>query len=254
MKIIRNIALATSVFATTWTSGALAQEEAAKPAPVEAFYCDLKPGMMMKDLMKVSERFSKWAKKHDPQYAAWILTPQFGEFAAGPQFIWLGSHPSGDVMGKGLDRWQADGGDIQEDFNSVMSCAAHGLATSVEVHAPDGPPEDGVVMFSECSIADGGDWNKAIAAHKQYAAAMRGLGAKNSNWMFFPMLGGSSERDFDYWAVSTFANWTQFFSAYEIYVNGGGWQKGMESLKGAASCARGSASVWDVKMVHKPAS
>jgi hypothetical protein len=66
------------------------------------------------------------------------------------------------------------------------------------------------------------------------------------------MLGGSSERDFDYWSVSTFTNWTAFFAAYELYINGGGWQKGMASLKDVADCAHGSASVWDAKRVHEP--
>ncbi|WP_133125916.1 hypothetical protein [Pseudohalioglobus lutimaris] len=253
MTAIRTVVLGITAVLIAWAPAALTQEGGAKPAPVEAFYCNLQPGKSMKDLMKVAGSFSRWAGKNDPTYAAWILTPQFATFTDGPQLIWLGSHPSGNHMGKGLDAWQAGGGDIQEEFNEVIACGQHGLASSVEINAPDGPPEDGVVMFVECSMADEGEWQKAIAGHKKYAAAMRSLGAKNSNWVFFPMLGGSSDRDFDYWSVATFSNWTDYFAAYEIYMTGGGWQKGMESLKGAATCAAGSATVWDAKMVHKPA-
>ena len=205
----------------------------------------------MKDLMQVTERFNKWANKNDPGYSAWILTPQFAQFTETPQVVWLGAHESGNNMGKGLDAWQASGNDIQEAFNSVMTCGIHSVASSVEINVPDGPPGDGVVMFTQCSFADGSDWTKAIAAHKKYSAAMRSMGAKNSNWLFFPMLGGLRDRDFDYWGVATFKSWTDFFAAYEIYVNGGGWQKGMELMNGVADCGVGSATAWDVKLVRQ---
>lgn len=252
MTAIRTVVLGITAVLIAWAPAALAQESGAKPAPVEAFYCNLQSGKNMKDLMKVAGDFSSWASKNNPTYAAWILTPQFATLTEGPEFIWLGSHPSGNEMGKGMDAYMASAGDVRDDFNKVIDCSQHGLASSVPINAPDGPPSDGVVMFAECSMAEGGDWQKAIAGHRKYAAAMRSLGAKNSNWVFFPMLGGSAGRDFDYWSVSTFSNWTDYFAAYEIYINGGGWQKGMESLKGAATCAAGTASVWDAKLVHKP--
>lgn len=251
MKTYATAALMFTVAVSTWMQSAQAQDEGAKPAPVEAFFCNLQDGKGMKDLMQVSERFSKWAKKNDPEYSAWILTPELAQFGEAPQVIWLGSNPSGNSMGEGLEAWKASGNAIQEEFNSVMACGAHSVASSVTINAPDGPPGDGVVMFTQCSIADGSNWMKATEAHKKYSAAMRALGAKNSNWMFFPMLGGTSDRGFDYWGVSTFNNWTDFYSAYEIYVNGGGWQKGMEALKGAANCEAGSPSVWNVKLVRK---
>jgi len=226
---------------------------ATPPSPIEAFYCSLQPGKSMKDAMQVAQRFSKWADKNDKEYSAWMLTPQFAQFEEVPQLIWLGSYPSGDQMGKGMDAWQASGNDIQKDFDNVMACAGHALASSVEINAPDGPPGDGVVMFTECSMAEGSDRKKAVGAHKKYSAAMRSMGAKNSNWMFFPMLGGTADRDFDYWGVVTFNNWTDYFAAYEIYVNGGGWQKGMAIMNGVANCGQGTATVWDVKLVRKGA-
>lgn len=254
MKAIATALMIFTAALSTWTQSVQAQEAGAKPAPIEAFFCNMVPGKSMKDLMQVAQRFSKWADKNDSSYSAWILTPQFAQFREAPQVIWLGSNPSGNAMGKGLDAWQATGDDIQEAFNAVMQCGAHAVASSVEVNAPDGTPGDGVVMFTQCSIAEGSDWSKAVAAHKKYSAAMRGLGAKNSNWMFFPMLGGTTDRGFDYWGVSTFNNWSDFFAAYELYVNGGGWQKGMEALKGVATCEAGSPSVWDVKLVRTGAS
>lgn len=256
MKTFATAVLMFTVTVTTWSQSAEVQAQGASgPAPVEAFYCNMQPGKGMKDLMQVAGRIGKWADKNDPTYSAWILTPQFGLGAELPDVIWLGSNPNGNEFGKGLDAWQATGGDLGEAFNAVVDCSAgHVMASSVEVNAPDGPPGDGVVMFTQCSIADGSDWSKAVGAHKKYSAAMRSLGAKNSNWLFFPMLGGSADRDFDYFGVSTFKSWTDYFAAYELYVSGGGWQKGMEILNGVAECGQGSATVWDVKLVRQGAS
>lgn len=251
MKMNKAAALLFSIALGCWTQGALAQANASKAAALEAFFCNFQPGKGMKDLMAVANTFNKWASKNDPGYSAWILTPDFGQFATLPQVVWLGSNASGNEMGKGLDGWKSSGNDIQKDFDSVIACGSHSVASSVEINAPDGPPGDGVVMFSQCSIAEGSDWQKAIAAHKKYATAMRGLGTKGSNWLFFPMIGAPAEMPFDYWGVSTFKSWTDYFSAYEIYVNGGGWQKAMESMQGAASCAAGSPSVWSVKLVRQ---
>ena len=234
-----------------WTQQTLAQD--AGPSPVEAFFCNLQEGKGMKDLMAVTDRFKKWADKNDPDYSAWILTPRFAQFRDAPGVIWLGSNPKGNSMGKAIDKWIATGKDIQEDFNDVMTCGAHAVASSVEINVPDGPPENGVVMFTQCSIAEGSDWSKAVEAHKKYSAAMRSLGAKNSNWLFFPMIGGTQDRNFDYWGVSTFKSWTDYFAAYELYVSGGGWQKGMEALKGVAACEVGSPTVWDFKLVRQGA-
>jgi len=252
MKAYSVAVLMFTMIVPIWTPTATAEEAAATgPAPIEAFYCNLQPGKSMKDLMQVAGRFSKWADKNEPDYSAWILTPQFAVGGLAARVIWLGSSQSGNSFGAGLDAWQATGGDIQDAFDSVVDCSAgHGLASSVEINAPDGIPGDGVVMFSQCRIAEGSSWDRAVGAHKQLSAAMRGLGAKNSNWLFYPMLGGG-DMDFEYWSVATFKNWTDYFAAYELYVSGGGWQKAMEILKGAVTCGPRSPTVWDVKLVRK---
>lgn len=241
-----------SVAVTTWIQPTQAQDAAATPpAPVEAFYCNMQEGKSQKDLMKVAERFSKWADKHDPSASAWVLTPQFGMGAEQPDFVWLGSNPSGSQWGSGLDAWQASGGDIQAAFNDIVDCSmGHVMASSVEISVPDGPPGDGVVMFAQCNIDEGSDWSKAIAAHKSFAGAMRGMGSKASSWIFFPMLGGGNP-DYDYLTVSTFKNWSDYGAAYDLYVTGGGWQKAMEIYKGVVTCGQRPPTVWDVKLVRQ---
>ena len=254
MKVIIKAVLMCAAALPFWSQTALSQAEQAKPGPVEAFFCKFQPGKGMADLMPVAQRFAKWADQNDSSYSAWILTPAFGQFTELPQVIWLGANPTGNDMGKGQDTWRKSGGDLQKAFDSVIACGAHSVASSVPINVPDGNPGDGVVMFTQCSVDDDGDYMKVVAAHKQYSKAMRALGAKNSNWLFFPMIGAPAEMDFDYWGVSTFPSWSDFFAAYEIYVNGGGWQKGMELLNDVAECDSGSPSVWDVKLVRQGAS
>lgn len=82
-----------------------------------------------------------WADENYPDYSAWILTPQFGQFDELPEVLWLGSNASGNAMGKGLEAYLASGNDIQKEFDSVIDCGAHALASSIEINAPDSPPE-----------------------------------------------------------------------------------------------------------------
>jgi hypothetical protein len=238
-----------------WTQAARAETaSAASPAPIEAFYCNMLPGKSMKDLMPVAERISKWADKNDPGYSAWLLTPQFGMGDKLPQVIWLGSAASGGAFGKGLDAWQATGGELAAAFGNVVDCSpGHVLASSVEISAPDGIPGDGVVMFTQCDIAEGSNRMDAIKAHKAFASEMRALGSKGSSWIFFPMLGGS-DPGYDYLGVSTFRNWSDYFDAYETYVNGGGGAKAATIFSGKADCNKVTPTVWDVKLVRKAAS
>lgn len=227
------------------------ESKAVPPAPVEAFYCNMKEGKTSKDLMAVADRFSKWADENDPSSSAWILTPEFGMGAELPDLIWLGSNPSGSHLGKGMDAWRATGGDIAEGFSSVVDCSmGHVLASSVEVSAPDGPPGDGVVMFSQCELDDDGNRMKALAAHKAFSGAMRAMGAKGSNWMFFPMLGGGDPK-YDYMTVSTFNSWADYGAAYDIYVTGGGAQKAREAYEDVTNCNLRPPTVWNVKLVRQ---
>lgn len=243
--------LAAAFVFTATQFGQVQAQEAPPPAPIEAFYCNFHDGKSMKDLEPVATRLNNWAVENDPTYSAWILTPVFGIGKQLPQVVWLGSNPSGNAFGKGLSAWLSTGRDIQTAFDAVIDCGmGHFLASSVEINAPEGIPGDGAVMFSQCKLENGANPVKAIEAHRALSRDMRSLGARNSNWAFFPMLGGG-DIDFDYWGVSTFKSWQDYFDAYEIYVNGGGQQKFAQHLGGISNCNDPTPTVWNVKLVRK---
>jgi hypothetical protein len=245
LTILCSLAMATGF----WTQTGQAQD-AAGPVPLEAFYCNMQEGKSMKDLAPVLASFSSWADKNDPGYTAWLLTRQFGLASELPDVIWLGSNPSAEKFGKGMDAWRAGGGEVQAAFNKVVDCSlGHVLASSIEIAAPDGPPGDGVVMFTECELDDDGSLSGAAKVHQGIAGELRKMGAKNSNWMLVPMLGGG-DLEYDYLGVATFPSWGDFFAAYEMYVNGGVMQKAMKAMDDIADCRDRTPTVWDVKLVR----
>ena len=229
---------------------AVQAQEAGASSPIEAFYCNIREGKDRKDIEKAIDKFNAWSDASDENdgYMAWMMVPQFATHPDTPDLIWLGSWENGVEMGKGIGAYLAEGADIQASFEAALDCSGHALASSVEINAPNGPPENGVVMFNQCSYADGKNYQDAMGAHKANAAAMTEMGSKGSSWMFFPMIGSNTE-SFDYWAVTGFQNYPDFGAAYEMYVNGGGWQKAMGIMQGNVTC--GDPTVWDAYLVRK---
>jgi len=223
-----------------WTQSVLAQQAQDKAVPVEFFACNYEDGKGLADLKKVGKKFSAWADKEDSKYSAWILTPQFHndlDF----EVAWMGAWPDGAAFGKSQDGWMSGGKDMANEFAKVIDCSQeHQLVTSAVVNAPKGPPGDGVVMFSACTMVPGVSPVDALPAHRKAAALMKDMGSKGMSWLFFPGL-GSGDIDFTYWRVMAFQNYSDMGAAMELYFNGGGWQKVMGILGGVSTCNTGSA-------------
>lgn len=225
-------------------------QESAPIVPVEMFYCDFREGKAMKDLTAVASDFAKWAKKRG-DYSAWIITPQFRTTEATWEVGWLGSWTSGAGMGAGIDAYRAEGGKLAAAFDEVITCSGHGLASSMEIHAPSGPPDDGLVWFSSCSLDEDASMADALKAHGQYSAAMRDMGATGgSSWAFVPTLGGGSP-DFDYYHVSAWTRYADFGKGYDLYFNGGGLAAMEEATDDVVSCD--APRIYDARLVVRAA-
>ncbi|TDG12720.1 hypothetical protein E2F43_14180 [Seongchinamella unica] len=223
---------------------ATAQDDGAV-VPVEWFSCNFRDGKDLEDLDKVNARFNKWADKNDSGYSAWLMFPNLHsgvEFDLG----WLGSWPSGADFGKGMDAFMQSP-ELMDAFNEVVDCSiGHGMASSAVINAPDGPPDNGVVIFSSCTHKEGKSFDDSFGAHKAMSEAMQGMGSKGASWLFYPGLG--SNVDFDYWQVIAFKNYSDLGLTTEMYTNGGGWKKAAEILGPVVSC--GGTSVWDARLVR----
>jgi hypothetical protein len=223
------------------------QAQDGKGVPVEFFACNWQDGKGMADLEKVGKKFSQWADKNDTGYSAWILTPQFHSAEVGFDVGWLGSWPSFNDFGKGQDTWMAGGRELGADFGEVIDCQSHGSATSAVVNAPDGPPDNGVVMFAQCTLQEGKSPTEALPAHRAAGKAMKAMGSKAASWLFFPGM-GSGDIDFHYWSVLAFKSYSDLGAASEMFFNGGGWEKVRGTLAPVSRCR--SPAVFDARLVR----
>jgi hypothetical protein len=215
------------VFAMEWTTSA---------APVDFRACNYRDGKTLADLQKVSAKFRDYANKNDLAYSAWLLVPEYHtgiDFDVG----WLGAWPNSEAYGVSMERWKSNGRQLQAEFSQVIDCSSrHEMALSRPINAPQGTPEDGVLMFYACSLSDGVDIDKAYAAHLKAGTEMKGLGSLAVSWMFLPAI-GAAQADFDYYHVIGFYRYSDMGATMEMYFNGGGIQKQQAILGKVSSCA-----------------
>lgn len=225
------------VFAAALNYGqpANAQDGQVKAAPVDFRACSFRDGKDMDDLDEVTENFRTYANKHDFNYAAWTLIPQF-QSAVPYDIGWLGSWPSNEAFGISMEKWMTTGKELAAQFDQVMDCGSrHELALWVPVTAVDSTPEDGVLMISQCSLSDGNSLDDAYEAHIEFGNHMRGLGSMASSWLFYPAMGTGSV-DFDYYHARAFYRYSDLGAAMELYSNGGGYQVEQEVLAPVSDC------------------
>ena len=204
--------------------------------PVELYICSLKDGKSMDDIKKLDARYVKWADKHDKDYSTWRLQPIFRTLDPEMSFDlgYIGSWSSGASMGAGMDAWPGTNDGLGADYGKTMDCS-HMLVASAEVHAPNGPPKDGMVWFSSCAVDEESSAEAAFEAHKKSAAGMAAKGSKAQSWLFYPGL-GFGKIDFDYYQVVSFGNAKELGGGFDMYYNKGGWKDAAGAMTGVAEC------------------
>lgn len=244
-NIWKTVVAVVAVSSLGLTTQAWSQDKSPAVMPVELYSCTFNEGKGMDDLNKVTEKFRKWSKKNQSGYSAWTITPNFraadGEFDVG----WIGSSQTSDAFGKGMDNWVNDNDGLAAAFNDVISCS-HSLVSSVAINAPDGPADNGVVMFSSCTRAEGKNDRDAYEAHKGFSDAMRAMGGKGQSWIMYPAL-GFGKMEFDYYVVTGFQNYAELGEGWNLYTNGKGYEKAAAMMGGVTSCD--SPRVYDARLV-----
>ena len=230
--------IAVSVFVVTGLSGsplAASQEQSVKAGPVELFACTFREGKNYDDLLKLNEKFAKWASKNDPSYSAWTMTPNFRQNEGDFDIGWIGGWADGGAaMGRGQDKWFSSNGGLGEAYWEVIDCS-HSLVSSVPINAPVGAPDNGLVMFASCTLEEGKTAKDSYPAHKKFSAEMVSKGAKGQSWLMYPAL-GFGDTDFDYYAVTSFRNYEELGEAWDLYTNGGGHEAAEGAMAGLVSC------------------
>ena len=214
-----------------------AEGQEMEPAtPIEIFACRYNEGQGPADMEDPVEEFNDWADDADINYSAWTLTPYY----FGPEqefdFLWLGGSPNAKTLGSVQDAWLATGGDIQDEFNEVATCNAHGNFAALQFKKPPERenPSNVVISFSDCNMAEGMTFGDVAPALGEWAAYREGHGSTAGMWVLFPAYGSGGE-EFDFKFVASHQNLADQGADWDQYSEGG-WQKAEELFAGKLEC------------------
>jgi len=223
-----------------WVTANAQEEEQAPPyvTPVDTFACDYNEGKGPADLQQAIAGWNAWMDEQGAtDYGAFTLTPYyFGEGSF--EVAWLGYWTSQEGMGSGIDNYLANGGAAARGFNEVLTCKSHEHWASINIKPPkEGPVPDSIVlMFSNCSLKNEDGYDALFESLDKVTAYQTENNYGNAKWMMWPVFGGGGELDYDFKAVSSFADYTTFGKAYQHRANGGGRQALREIMGDQVDC------------------
>ena len=120
---------------------------------VNALACDYVEGKGIDDLLRVSEKWNGWASKNFSKiYTGNVLTPHYYDESAADVY-WVGFSPSFADQGTTQSEWQTKGANMQEEFDSVMTCKSHSQFAWVQIRDESGDTDTGIVDFSACKMS-----------------------------------------------------------------------------------------------------
>jgi len=202
--------------------------------PVDYLACNFREGKSMADLNPLLEKFRAYANKNDTGYSAWLLTPEYRS-DADYDIAWMGSWPSGVAFGVSMEKWHSTGKQLAGEFAQVVDCGPRVMAMSRPINAPDGTPEDGILLLYACTLNDGKTLKDAYRAHLDFGQWMKANGSLAVSWMFTPAA-GAGDSDVDYYHAAAFYRYSDMGDTMELFVNRGGAEMRAKAIDPVASC------------------
>jgi hypothetical protein len=137
-------------------------------------------------------------------------------------FLWLGVWTDGNAMGQGWDNWNATNDGLMNEFQSIVSCAAHTNFASAAYRLPQGSgtPQNAVLAISDCKRNHGVSGDAIDGATRDWVDVLDEAGSTAAIYHWYPAFGGGGE-EFDYKAVTAHANYSDMGAYYEMITNGG---------------------------------
>jgi hypothetical protein len=222
-----------------WTT-AFAQEEDEKPpyvTPVDTFTCSYNDGQGPGDLDKAIANWNGWMDDQGAtDYGAITLTPYYH---------------GADTFDTGIDNYLANGRKTDDAFNKAITCETHEHWATINVKEPkEGPPPDNfVLMFSNCTVDEDTEWPVLKGAIDKAVDYMTEQNFGNGAWMMWPVFGGEGDPDWDFKWVTSYDNYTDFGKAYQHNANGGGRQAMREIMGEMLDCD--TSRVYNAKTVRR---
>lgn len=143
---------------------------------VEVFGCDFAEGKDLDDLLDSSKKWDTWASEnHSQPYSGYLLQPYYYCVLVG-EIYWVGFSPSLAAQGVVQAEWLAQGGELQQGFDSIIPCKSQAQMVWLQVvDEVELPSSQGTVDFAGCAILPGGSQEELAAAD----AKMNAFNAKN---------------------------------------------------------------------------
>ncbi|TXS90765.1 hypothetical protein FV139_17455 [Parahaliea maris] len=205
---------------------------------IEAYLCTYNEGQTRNDLDKVITRWTKWADSNfKVPYSAWVLSPIFISSNTPVEVVWLGAWQNGIDMGKGLQTWMDKGGDLNAEFDKVVTCSEHSNSASVNLRPPPAswPGKSGIAVFANCTMAEGKTPDEGMAVQQKIAQSRYPDGSDVGVWAFIPGPGNNNP-EWDYKLVTSYSDLAAFGASWDGYVNGQGWRSTLQMAQGVISC------------------
>ena len=223
--------------------------ESAKVRPVEVYACKFRDGKTMDDFNDWAKRWNRFMDKNgDNDYQAVVLTPSFtAEFAF--DIGWVGYTSSGVALGNALDTWRDKSGDLNEEVYSILACDTHSNYASLTIKPPPGPmPKNPVLTFSDCNVKDGANFEEVLGAIDAWNEFRTEGGQKGPAWVWFPAYGAGQDIKYDFKYLEGFENYADWGADWDLFGNGGGWQKMQELFADKLKCDSGR--VYNVRAIR----
>lgn len=207
--------------------------------PVDILSCTYNEGQGAADLDAAVEAWNAWVDESDNPdvYAAWTMTKHYAGDEQDFDFAWIGAWTNGDAMGAAYDEWYSGGGEIMAGFAAVADCGAANNFGSVRHKAPaSGNPSDGVLVFTDCTRADGVTNATLGGMMKRWVAVLDDAGIDVGIFHWYPIFGGGGDPGFHFKSVSSFPSHAELGKMYQAMTNGGMYQTRNAIFGDAVDC------------------
>lgn len=237
MKRSLTFATTTALVFSLGVASAQDEEAARTITPVDTYTCNYNEGKGPADLNAAIDGWNAWMDEQgSDNYFAMTMTPHY----YGPETFnvgWLGFAPTAEALGAGADNFAANGQAQAAAFGSAITCETHSNFASMTVKEPPerASPDSLVLAFSDCSVTDGVSMGDVFGGLDQWTAYQTEKGYQNGSWVFFPAYGGGGE-EFDLKMVNAWDSHADRGKDYDLYANGGGYQKRGEIMGDMLSC------------------
>ena len=208
------------VFAAGLNNAVAQDDDDDSAVAVEVYTCSYADGKGPADLEPVIAKWNDWADDQGyDDYSAWTMVPFYSSPEQDFDVIWMGVTETGQGMGVVQDKWLANGGDLQAEFDSVSPCDSHGMFAALQFKDPPEreDPSNVIVAFRDCTIGDGksfaDDVAPAIAAWSEFRSSH---GSTAGSWVFFPVYGGGGE-EYDFKAVTSHGSYAEKGADFDNY-------------------------------------